>query len=342
MPRLRRVDCSSAGIRRVRRGRGFSYQEADGTTIVDREVIERIRELAIPPAWKDVWICPHPNGHIQATGIDAAGRKQYLYHPQWRENRDREKFAEMERFAKALPAMRERTGEDLARRGLVRERVLACAVRLLDLGFFRIGSERYTEENETFGLATLRRKHVRVGRGVASSSTTRRRARAPRPGDRRPGDRADDQGAQGPQRRRLRAARLPRGPQRLGRTCKADRDQRVPEGGHRAATTAPRTSGPGTRPCSPRSSWRPNGHERETKTARKRAATAATKRVAEYLSNTPAVCRSAYIDPRVFDRYDSGETIRGLAAADGRRHASPASSSSASGSSARCCACLKD
>src|ERR1700741_995764 len=109
MPRLRRVDCSSAGIRRVGRGRGFSYEEATGETIVDREVIERIKELAIPPAWQDVWICPHPNGHIQATGIDAAGRKQYLYHPQWRENRDREKFAEMETFARSLPRMRERT-----------------------------------------------------------------------------------------------------------------------------------------------------------------------------------------------------------------------------------------
>ena len=167
MPRLRRVDCSAPGICRVGRGRGFSYEERDGATIADREVIERIRELAIPPAWKDVWICPHPNGHIQATGYDEAGRKQYLYHPVWRRDRDREKFTEMERFARALPRMRERTGADLARRGLVRERVLACSVRLLDLGFFRIGSERYAAENETFGLATLRRRHVRIERGSA-------------------------------------------------------------------------------------------------------------------------------------------------------------------------------
>ena len=133
MARLRRVDCSSSGIRRVGRGRGFSYEEVDGTTITDREVIDRINELAIPPAWKEVWICPHPNGHIQATGIDAAGRKQYLYHPYWREARDREKFGEMERFAKSLPKMRELTKADLSRRGLARERVLACAVQLLDL-----------------------------------------------------------------------------------------------------------------------------------------------------------------------------------------------------------------
>ena len=167
MTRLRRVDCTSPGLRRVRRGRGFSYVEEDGTTVADREVRDRIAELAIPPAWKDVWICPNPRGHIQATGFDDAGRKQYLYHPAWRESRDREKFGEMERFAKALPRMRQRIEQDLARRGLVRERVLGCAVKLLDLGFFRIGSERYADENQTFGLATLRKRHLRIERGVA-------------------------------------------------------------------------------------------------------------------------------------------------------------------------------
>ena len=139
----------------------------------------------------EVWICPHPNGHIQATGYDEAGRKQYLYHPHGARDRDREKFAEMERFARSLPRMRERTEEDLGRRGLVRERVLACAVRLLDLGFFRIGSERYAEENETFGLATLRRRHVTIARGVASFDYKAKGAKRPPPGDRRPGDRAD-------------------------------------------------------------------------------------------------------------------------------------------------------
>ena len=273
-------------------------------------MIERIKELAIPPAWKDVWICPHPNGHIQATGIDDAGRKQYLYHPHWREHRDREKFEEMERFAKALPAMRERTeADDLAARGLVRERVLACSVRLLDLGFFRIGSERYAEENETFGLATLRRDTSTLERGVAVFDYTAKGSKRPRPGDRRSRGRADDQGAEGAQRRRPRAARLPRRAQRLGRR-QGRRDQRVPEGGHRR-----RLHGQGLphleRDRARRRRARANGTTRTTKTARKRAATAATKRVADYLSNTPAVCRSAYIDPRVFDRFDSGETIRG-------------------------------
>ena len=176
MPRLRRVDCSSAGIRRVGRGRGFSYEEADGRAIVDREVIERIRELAIPPAWKEVWICPHPNGHIQATGIDDGGPQAVPLPPALaRGTATARSSPRWRRFAKALPAMRERTDDDLARRGLVRDRVLACSVRLLDLGFFRIGSERYAEENETFGLATLRRSTSRSS-AASPASTTRRRA----------------------------------------------------------------------------------------------------------------------------------------------------------------------
>jgi DNA topoisomerase-1 len=134
MPRLRRTDCSGPGIRRVRRGRGFSYADEDGRTVTDAETLARIDELVIPPAWRDVWICPHPNGHIQATGYDDAGRKQYLYHERWREHRDREKFAAVQDLAAELPRVRRRLRRDLRRRGLVRERVLACAVRLLDLG----------------------------------------------------------------------------------------------------------------------------------------------------------------------------------------------------------------
>src|SRR5204863_4474006 len=167
MPRLRRVDCSEPGIRRARRGRGFSYLGADGAPIRDREVLERIGALAIPPAWEDVWICPDERGHIQATGVDAAGRKQYRYHDAWRERQDQLKFDRMLDFARRLPALRERLDADLERRGLVREPVLACAVRLLDLGFFRIGSERYAEENETYGLASLRKRHLRFEHGEA-------------------------------------------------------------------------------------------------------------------------------------------------------------------------------
>jgi DNA topoisomerase I len=156
------VDCSGPGIARRRRGRGFEYLDADGRRVDDPEVLERIRELAIPPAWADVWICPHAAGHIQATGLDAAGRKQYRYHDAWRERRDREKFEEMEDFARALPRLRSRVASDLRRRGMPRERALACAARLLDRGFFRVGSEGYAEENDTYGIATMRKRHVEV------------------------------------------------------------------------------------------------------------------------------------------------------------------------------------
>jgi DNA topoisomerase I len=306
MPRLRRVDCTAPGIRRLRHGRGFRYLEEDGTPIADREVLDRIAELAIPPAWEDVWICPHPRGHIQATGQDEAGRKQYLYHPSWREHRDREKFAEMERFAKALPAMRARTEQDLAKRGLVRDRVLACSVRLLDHGFFRIGSERYAAENETYGLATLRRKHVRIERGVA---VFHYKAKGAKRHTQEIADPVIVPTIRALRRRdgggyELLAYRQGRGwvdvraaeinaylKQVMGDDCTA-KDFRTWNATVLAAVDLAM-----------------NGHEASSKAARKRAASAATKRVAAYLSNTPAVCRSAYIDPRVFDRYDSGETI---------------------------------
>ena len=167
MVRLRRADCSEPGITRRRAGSGFAYFDDDGERVDEREVLERIRELAIPPAWKDVWICPYPNGHLQATGVDAAGRKQYRYHDAWRTRRDAEKFEDMTRFAHALPRLRERVELDLAASNtLTRERVLACAVRLLDRGFFRIGTEEYTVTNESFGLATIRKEHVTIEQGT--------------------------------------------------------------------------------------------------------------------------------------------------------------------------------
>jgi DNA topoisomerase I len=308
MPRLRRVDCTSAGIQRVRHGRGFRYLEEDGTPIDDREVLDRIRELVIPPAWEDVWICPHPRGHIQATGEDEAGRKQYLYHPAWREHRDRQKYAAMEKFARALPRMRAHTDEDLTRRGLVRERVLACSVRLLDLGFFRIGSERYAAENETYGLATLRKRHVRIERGVAVFDYTAKGAKRHRQEIADPAIvptiralRKRDGGGY-----ELLAYREGRGWADVRAADINEYLKQVMGGDYTAkdfrtwnATVLTAVD------------LAQNGHEAKTHAARKRAASGATKRVADYLSNTPAVCRSAYIDPRVFDRYDSGETIRG-------------------------------
>ena len=308
MARLRRVDCSSPGIRRVRRGRGFSYEEEDGTRIEDREVLERIRELVIPPAWKDVWICPNPRGHIQATGYDVAGRKQYLYHPDWRENRDREKFTGMEAFATSLPAMREQVTADLGRRTLARDRVLACSVRLLDLGFFRIGSERYAAENETYGLATLRKKHVRIERGAAVFDYQAKHALRHRQ------EIADPLV--------LRTIRALRNRDGGGYELLAYRNGRSWVDVKAADINAYLKSVMGgdytakdfrTWNATVLAAAQLAGDEAvkaRTKTARKRAAAAACRAVADYLSNTPAVCRSAYIDPRVFDRFDAGETIR--------------------------------
>ncbi|MGH9297790.1 MAG: DNA topoisomerase IB, partial [Acidimicrobiales bacterium] len=162
MARLRRSDLSQPGIERRRRGRGFSYHHPGGGRVDDAETLERIAHLAVPPAWTDVWISPWPNGHIQATGTDAAGRRQYRYHDEWRRKRDLEKFERMVGFAKALPHLRDVVAKDLARSGYPRERVLAAAVRLLDVGHFRIGGEEYAEENETFGIATMERSHVQV------------------------------------------------------------------------------------------------------------------------------------------------------------------------------------
>src|SRR4051794_10140679 len=164
MARLRRSEFSTPGMTRVKRGKGFAYVGEDGEPIDEPEVLARINELVIPPAWKDVWICPYPMGHIQATGVDAAGRKQYLYHPRWREQRDRQKFDDMIAFARDLPTLRERTEQLLVDSDrLSRDRVLAAAIRLLDRGFFRIGSEDYAVSNETYGLATMRKEHVQLG-----------------------------------------------------------------------------------------------------------------------------------------------------------------------------------
>src|SRR4051794_22354917 len=167
MARLRRSDCSASGIHRRKRGRGFSFEDGRGTTITDEETLERIRALAIPPAWKDVWICLDPLGHIQATGYDEAGRKQYLYHERWQRRAAEKKFESMRSFARALPKLRRAAMRDLDLEGMPRKRALGCAVRLLDLGFFRVGGERYAEENESYGLATLLREHLTIVDGEA-------------------------------------------------------------------------------------------------------------------------------------------------------------------------------
>ena len=159
---LRYVSDLSPGIRRKRAGKAFSYSASDGRAIRDRDSIRRIKSLAIPPAWTDVWICPEPRGHIQATGRDARGRKQYRYHSRWREVRDAVKYDRMLAFAEALPRIRERTDQHLELPGMPKEKVLATVVRLLEETRIRVGNEEYRKENGSFGLTTLRNRHVDV------------------------------------------------------------------------------------------------------------------------------------------------------------------------------------
>ena len=308
MPRLRRVDCSSPGIVRRGRGRSFEFLDEEGERIDDEEVLERIRELVIPPAWRDVWICPYPYGHIQAVGTDAAGRRQYLYHALWRERRDQEKFDEMLRFARALPGLRRKAAKHLTQRGLTRERVLACAVRLLDRGFFRVGTEDYAVENRTFGLATMEKRHVTLEEdGVLRFDYVGK------------GGKRRVQSIVDPEVYELVAAlkRRRSGPELLayknGRSWVDVRSDDIND--YIKQVTGQGFSAKDFR------TWNAtviaalalavSGRAAETKTARKRAITRAIEEVAHYLGNTPAVCRASYIDPRVFDRYQDGYTIGG-------------------------------
>ncbi len=163
--RLRYVSDRTPGLRRVRSGSGFSYRHPDGSTVTDEETLARIRKLAIPPAYEDVWICRIPNGHLQAVGRDARGRKQYRYHPRWREVRDTAKFHKMLSFGRLLPQIRRQVDHDLSRRGLPREKVLAAVVRLLETTLMRVGNEEYARTNHSYGLTTLRNRHVKVEGG---------------------------------------------------------------------------------------------------------------------------------------------------------------------------------
>jgi DNA topoisomerase IB len=307
MGRLRRVDCTGPGVRRVRHGRGFRYLNQRGNSVRDEKLLGRIRSLAIPPAWEEVWICSDPLGHIQATGYDDRGRKQYLYHQKWREHRDRLKFDRSLEFGAALPEVRRRVKSDLARRGLVRERVLASGVRLLDLGFFRIGGEQYAAENDTYGLATLRQRHLRLERGHAIFDY---RAK----GGQRHVQVVNDPLVL-PALRALKKRR--RGGTKLlvywrSREWVPVRSDEINEYLKEAAQgdfTAKDFRTWNATVLAAVALCAENGRP-DSATTRKRRTNAAVKQVAVYLSDTPAVCRNSYIDPRMFDRFDAGETIR--------------------------------
>ena len=304
--RLRRWDPAGPAIRRRRRGRGFSYIDVDGAPITDPDVRQRIADLVIPPAWKDVRICPWPNGHLQAVGTDDAGRRQYLYHPAWREQRDREKFERVRTAAERLPEARERIARDLATRGLNRRRVLAAAARLLDVGFFRVGGAEYAEDNGSYGLATVLREHVTVtNAGVvifdypaksglervqsiaddAVLAVVRALQRRRRPGE------SLLAYYQRPHWRAVRSEEINEYLHELLGDEWTAKDFRTWHGTVLAAVSLAVIQPP------------------ESTTARKRALAHAMREVAHYLGNTPAVSRSSYVDPGVVEAFEQGETI---------------------------------
>jgi DNA topoisomerase IB len=292
------------GYRRRRAGRGFAYYDLDGALIKD-DRLDRIRALAIPPAWKDVWICPWPNGHIQATGVDAAGRRQYRYHDEWRARRDAEKHERVLEIAHQLPDVRDAVKAGLRTRGLSRERVLAT--RLLDLGAFRVGSEQYEEENGTYGLATLKRDHVSV-RGERTfysytakggierevEITDRPTATVVRQLLERPDDAGED----------LLAYQTEDGEWRDVTSGEINAYLKEISGAEITAKdfrtwTATVLMAAALAEAPPPTS----------RTARKKVISAAYKQVSEQLGNTPAVCKASYVDPRVVDRFENGETV---------------------------------
>jgi len=310
MTRLRRVSPRATGWKRIRSGRGFRYLDGSGQPLPPEQV-ERIRSLAIPPAWQDVWICPYPNGHLQATGTDAAGRRQYLYHPAWRVLQDRSKFDRVAAAALRLPTARDQVVSDLGRGGMPLERAAATAVRLLDLGYFRIGNDYYADANGSFGLTTLERRHVRrqggglafrfVGKSGIEHQVTIEDAmvidalqvmRRRRGGDRllayRQGPGWVDL-ASGPVNAYL--AELFGG----GITAKDFRTWHATVIAAEVLALSPESG--------------------KTTASLKRAVRSAVGEVASYLGNTPAVARASYVDPRIVEAFVAGETIAPAATA---------------------------
>src|SRR5689334_5303680 len=303
--RLRRSVVSGPGLTRVRRGRGFSYHDHEGKAISDEATLTRIKDLVIPPAWKKVWISPYENGHIQAVGTDAAGRKQYLYHEKWQEERAEEKFDRVLEMSKSLPEMRRRISSDLRKRGLDRDRVLALALQLLDLGYFRAGGEQYAEENNSFGISTLLCEHVKLQRAAVefdfpAKSGVRRTlliddpevVRSVRALLRRP-DRTDRflSCRNANEWRDVPSDDLNARFKELVGAEYTVKDLRTWHGTVLAATAFVDADPP------------------VNKTVIKRVESAVMKEVSAELGNTPAVARTSYVDPRVVEGYEKGLTI---------------------------------
>jgi len=313
LPRLRRADPGSPGLTRRRHGSGWQLFDAAGERVSDAETCARIKRLAVPPAWEHVWICPDPRGHVQATGTDARGRRQYVYHADWHLQRARRKFDDMLSFARLLPVLRERVAEDLEQPPLSSQQVLAVTVRLLDRGFFRIGSEGYAAENGTYGLATMHKQHVQVVDGAVLFDFPAKH------GLRRVQHVVDPVSAEVVARLKRRRGGSPELlAYKQGGTWLDVRSEHI--NAYLKDRTGLDVSAKDFR------TWNATvlaaialsvtGAARDSKTARRRLEVRAVKEVAQYLGNTPAVARSSYIDPRVFDRFRSGLTI-GTALEDG-------------------------
>lgn len=295
---LRYVSDEMPGIRRIARGKHFAYIGPDGNQITRSEELNRIKSLAVPPAYSDVWICPIPNGHLQATGRDARGRKQYRYHKRWREIRDETKYGRMIAFAQSLPAIRKRIEHDLARPGLPREKVLATVVQLLETTAIRVGNDEYAKDNGSFGLTTLRNKHAKVdgstvrfsfrGKGGvrhAIDLRDRRLARIVRQCQDLPGQQlfeyVDDEGV-------TRA---------IDSTDVNDYIRGISSDDFSAKDFR---TWLGTVTCA---SLLADQELAQTQTERKQQLTAVIADVAKRLGNTPAVCRKCYVHPHVVDTY---------------------------------------
>ena len=305
--RLRHVSDDRPGITRHQARHGFDYRDIHGELISDVDTLSRIKSLAIPPAWTDVWICPWPNGHIQATGRDARGRKQYRYHPRWRETRDETKYHRMLVFSRALPRIRARVEADLQRRGLPRERVLAAIVRLMELTLFRVGNEEYSRTNHSFGLTTLRNRHAVIAgdhirlsfrgkSGVRHEGriTDRRLARIIKNCRELPGyelfQYLDDDGNP----HTVDSDDVNNYLREISGEDITAKDFRTWAGTHLAAMALQEL------------------HALGDGTAGKSTIVRAVERVAKHLGNTAAVCRKCYIHPAIFEGYLDGTLLHTL------------------------------
>jgi DNA topoisomerase-1 len=300
MSELRHSDPEEPGIIRRRKGRGFRYFYANGQPVRDRRTLARIRALVLPPAWHDVWICRYPDGHIQAVGTDGAGRRQYRYHDVWRVEQDRIKFDRVAKMAALLPRFRERVAGHLAGRAMSRERVLAAAARMLDVGFFRVGGESY----DTFGLATLRMEHVTCANGKVLCAYPAKGGKAREVEIRdtevckvivalhRTGEKGELL------RYQADGAWVDVRSEDINDYLRETMDFEVTAKDFRtwhATVLAAVGLAVSTRARS--------------RTGRRRAVTRVMREVAHYLDNTPAVARASYVDPRVIEAYQRGRTI---------------------------------